>query len=57
MPAIQRFGVCVDIGVCVCKDKRVLVLMQGMTQGPCYYAVRNLTVKPIGWVMALDSLA
>lgn len=54
MPAIQSFGVCVDI--CVCEEKRVLVLRQDMIQGPCWYAVRSLLVKPtrrMAWTHSL----
>lgn len=36
---------CALTSVCVCEEKRVLVLMQDTIQA-CWYAVRNLTVKP-----------
>lgn len=43
----------------VCEEKRVLVWMQGMIQGPRWYAVRNLMFKPIprvGWTLSLVDL-
>lgn len=45
--------------LCVCEEKRMLVLMQDMIQGPRWYAVRNLMLKPIpgaGWTLLLMDL-
>lgn len=48
-------GVKRNISVCVCEDKRALVSMHKVSyREPCWYAARSLTVKRMGWSMALE---